>query len=71
MKLWKFTIPAAVLFAGAILTTGVSSAKPEYTKKEKKPCVTCHVTAQSKELNDTGKFYKEHKTLEGAPAAKK
>jgi hypothetical protein len=40
-----------------------AEAKPEYSKKEKATCVTCHVSAKSKELNDTGKYYKEHKAL--------
>jgi hypothetical protein len=43
------------------------SAKPEFSKTEKKPCTACHVSAKSKELNDAGKYYKEHKKL---PAAK-
>ena len=71
MKLAKFAVPALILYTGVILISGVSFGKAEYTKKEKKPCTTCHVAANSKELNDTGKFYKEKKTLEGAPAAKK
>jgi hypothetical protein len=71
MKLAKFAVPALILYTGVILISGVSFGKAEYTKKEKKACVTCHVAANSKELNDTGKYYKEKKTLEGAPAAKK
>lgn len=70
MKFAKLAVPALILYTGVILTSSVSFAKPEYTKKEKKPCATCHVTASSKELNDTGKYYKEKKTLEGAPAKK-
>lgn len=34
-------------------------AKPAYAKKENRPCITCHVKAGSKELNDVGKCYKE------------
>ncbi len=70
MKSIKFVVPALVLYAGIVLTPTASFGKAEYTKKEKKPCATCHVAANSKELNETGKFYKEHKTLEGAPAKK-
>lgn len=46
-------------------------AKPEYAKKEGKACTFCHVKMGSKELNDAGKYYKEHNhSLEGykAPA---
>ena len=38
-------------------------AKPEYAKKEKTGCVTCHVTIKSKELNPTGKCYGEKKSM--------
>jgi hypothetical protein len=71
MRFAKIAVPALILYTGVVLMTGISYGKAEYTKKEKKTCVTCHVSANSKDLNDTGKFYKEKKTLEGAPAAKK
>ena len=60
----------AAAFAVALLGTS-AFAKQEYAKKENKPCTTCHVKAGSKDLNDTGKFYHEKKTLVGAPEAKK
>lgn len=63
MKISKYAIPGLVLAAGLILNTTASWAKPEYTKKEKKPCATCHVKAGAKDLNDTGKYYHEHKKL--------
>lgn len=51
------------------MTSVTSYAKPEYTKKEKKPCVTCHVSAKSKELNDTGKCYDKSKSLKDCPTS--
>ncbi|MCC6859234.1 MAG: hypothetical protein IT158_11770 [Bryobacterales bacterium] len=66
----KFALPATILAAGLLATTA-SYAKPEYTKKEKKGCVFCHVSAKSKELNDAGKYYQEKKTLEGYKAPQK
>lgn len=67
----KLVIPAFVLFLGIIATSTFSSAKPEYTKKEKKGCSFCHVSSSSKELNDAGKYYKEHDhSLEGYKVAK-
>jgi hypothetical protein len=36
----------------------VSTAKPEYAKKEGKGCKYCHVAAGKPDLNDTGKCYK-------------
>jgi hypothetical protein len=71
MKLVKLIPALSVVALGAFLATNVSYATPEMTKKEKKPCTTCHVTAKSKELNEVGKYYKEKNTLEGAPAPKK
>ena len=55
--------------SGSLLT--LATAKPEYSKKEGKNCAFCHVKMGSKELNDAGKYYKEHNhSLEGykAPA---
>jgi hypothetical protein len=46
-----------------IALTARLDAKPDYTKKEKTPCTTCHVKQGSKELNEKGTYYKEHKTL--------
>jgi len=56
----KIALPAGVLAAGLLLNVSTGSAKPEYTKKEKKACTYCHVAASSKELNDAGKYYAEH-----------
>lgn len=49
----------------------VASATPAIGKKESKPCTTCHTKQGAKDLNNVGKFYKEKKTLEGAPAPEK
>ena len=62
----KFVIPGLVLLLGVLVNSTTSSAKPEYTKKEKKACTFCHVSAKSKDLNDTGQYYKDHNhSLEG------
>jgi len=66
----KFAVPAFVLFVGVVVSSMTSYAKPEYTKKEKKACTFCHVSAKSKELNDAGKYYKDHDhSLEGYRSA--
>ena len=66
MKLWKILL-AAVVISGTVLT--LATAKPEYAKKEGKNCVFCHVMMGSMELNDAGKYYKEHNhSLEGYKA---
>ncbi|MBZ5514518.1 MAG: hypothetical protein LAN62_06695 [Acidobacteriia bacterium] len=68
MKLLKIILAAGII-GGAMLP--LATAKPEYAKKEGKPCTFCHVKPGSKELTDAGKYYKEHNhSLEGyqAPA---
>ena len=65
MRALRFILPAVILIVAMLVSTSTSFGKPEYTKKEKKGCVVCHVTATSKELNDAGKYYKEKKTLDG------
>jgi cytochrome c551/c552 len=65
MKTIRFAIPALALCATLLLNSSVAFAKKEYTVKEKKACTFCHIAANSKELNDAGKYYKEKKTLEG------
>ena len=66
MKLIKSAIPALVLAAGLLIDSSTSFAKPEDTKKTKKPCSFCHISAKGgKDLTDAGKYYKDKKTLEG------
>jgi cytochrome c553 len=66
-KLFRLVMPAAAFAAAFALAGGAAYATKEMSKKEKKPCTTCHVKMGSKDLNDVGKYYKEKKTLEGAP----
>ncbi len=61
----KIALPAMILGAGMLVCTTATYGKPEYTKKEKKACTFCHTAANSKDLNDAGKYYQEHKSLDG------
>lgn len=61
----RFIIPAFVVGLGLLMVTTPGSAKPEFTKKEKKACTYCHTGPKGPELNDAGKHYKEKHTLEG------
>lgn len=69
MKRFRLLIPAAAV--AALLAGGSAFATPALSKKEKKPCTTCHEkgkpTKENPLLNAIGKFYKEKGTLEGAP----
>ena len=53
---WLKVLVPLVLFSGLMVT--VSTAKPEYSKKEGKKCVYCHTAPGKPDLNDTGKCYK-------------
>jgi hypothetical protein len=66
MRILKLAVPAFVLSTGLLITSATTFAKPEDTKKTKKPCITCHTNAKGgKELTAAGKHYKEKGTLEG------
>jgi hypothetical protein len=67
MKLFRLAMPVAAFAAVLMLSGGAAFATMEFSKKEKKPCLTCHVKVGAKDLNDVGKYYKEKKTLVGAP----
>lgn len=54
---------AIALAVSAILTGAPLAATTAFAKKEKKACTTCHAKQGSKELNDTGKAYKEKGSL--------
>ena len=63
----KVTLPTVILLGGFLVCSTASYGKPEYTKSTKKACTTCHVDskAKPKELTDAGKYYAEHKNLDG------
>lgn len=63
MKMIPAILSAIALAVGLLTTASVSFGKPEYTKKEKKSCVTCHVKAKDKDLNDVGKCYETKKDM--------
>ena len=66
----RLVLPVAALLAAFFATNGVVFATKDMAKKEKKACTTCHEkgTPSKDNLNATGKYYKEKKTLDGAPA---
>ncbi|HEY1343088.1 MAG TPA: hypothetical protein VGF59_36545 [Bryobacteraceae bacterium] len=66
MRAMKVALPAAILAVGMVVCTTASYGKAEYAKKEKKSCTFCHAKMTTdkeeanKNLNDAGKYYKEH-----------
>jgi cytochrome c553 len=68
----KLIVPAAIVLGGFLVCSTASYGKPEYTKATKKACTFCHQKnepgnkeAMSKNLTDAGKYYQEHKSLDG------
>jgi hypothetical protein len=60
----KYMAPALFAVGTMLVCTTATFGKPEYTKKEKTGCVTCHTKANSKELNEVGKCYEKSKALD-------
>jgi hypothetical protein len=55
----------AITGAVALLFVPFAVGTPEYSKKENKQCAYCHPAIGKPDLNDAGKYYKDHHTLEG------
>jgi hypothetical protein len=67
MSRLKVIVPAALVLGGFLVCSTASYGKPEYTKSTKKACVFCHVDAAKapKDLKAPGKYFQEHKSLDG------
>ena len=67
----KLVAPAAILAVALSLNSTTGYAKPDYARRTKKECSFCH-PANSWQLNDAGKYYRDHKySLDGyKPPAK-
>jgi len=67
MSHFKILVPAALVLGGFLVFATTSYGKAEYSKATKKGCVYCHVDAQKapKDLKAPGKYYQEHKSLDG------
>jgi hypothetical protein len=67
MSRFKIIVPAALVLGGFLICTTTSYGKAEFTKQTKKACTYCHVDAQKapKDLKAPGKYYQEHKSLDG------
>ena len=66
----KIALPSAIILGGLMVTSPSSFGKPEYTKKEKKGCTTCHVTSGKKDLNNVGNCYAKNHSLDGCEVKK-
>jgi hypothetical protein len=64
-KVKKILRALAIIGAVTLLFIPFAASTPEYTKKENKACLYCHTAMGKPDLNDAGKYYKAHHTLEG------
>jgi hypothetical protein len=73
----KLIVPAVILLGGFLVCSTASYGKQEYMKATKKQCVYCHAKVSAdkdvmnKNLTDAGKYYAEHKSLDGYVEKKK
>ena len=50
----------AIILGAIILLAPFAFSTVEYSKKEEKQCVYCHTAMGKPDLNDAGKWYKDH-----------
>ena len=68
---FKLILPAAIVLGGFLVCSTATYGKTEYVKTTKKQCVYCHAKvspdkdAMNKNLTDAGKYFSEHKSLDG------
>jgi hypothetical protein len=66
MQRIKVIIPSVIAMGGLLVCTSSMKGTPEYAKKEKKGCTTCHSKVVGdkaemvKNLNATGTCYKDN-----------
>ena len=57
--------PAGLVMAAVLFAPSPSVAKPEYSRRTKKECASCH-PPNSWDINDAGKYFRDHQhSLEG------
>ena len=61
----KIVKALAIVGGVSLLLSPFAAGTPEYAKKESAQCVVCHTAVGKADLNDAGKYYKDHKTFEG------
>ena len=64
-------VMSVAVLGGFLVCSTATYGKQEYMKNTKKQCVYCHAKvspdkdAMNKNLTDAGKYYAEHKSLDG------
>jgi len=55
----------AIFGSVALLLSPLAKGTPEMAKKESKQCAYCHTAIGKPDLNDAGKYYKDHGSFDG------
>jgi len=55
----RLMAPALILAAGVLVSTKISPAKPDYTRRTGKDCEFCH-PPDSRKLTPAGEYYRDH-----------
>lgn len=50
----------AVASAIAVLVAPFAAGTPEFSKREKKQCTFCHTAVGKPDLNEAGRYYRDH-----------
>ena len=50
----------AILTIAALMFVPYAVGTPEFSKKESRSCVYCHTAVGKPDLNEAGKYYKDH-----------
>lgn len=61
---FQYILSACALAGGLFLSESNVLARPDYTRRTKQECAYCH-PAGGWYLNDAGKFFRDHRNLEG------
>ena len=56
----KIILFLAITIGVTILVSPFAIGTPEYSKKEEKQCIYCHTAMGKPDLNEAGKWYKDH-----------
>ena len=68
----KIILFLAITIGVTILVSPFAIGTPEYSKKEEKQCIYCHTAMGKPDLNEAGKWYKDHDhTFKGWEEAQK
>jgi hypothetical protein len=63
LRIFRFL---GILTAVTLVIAPFAMSTPEFAKKESKSCTYCHTAVGKPDLNDAGRYYKEHNlSLEG------